>query len=206
MNTQSKANAGRLPVFILAGGQSNRFGSDKALAEIQGEPLIKRVSQYLSHIASRTTVIADKPDKYADLGLTTIADLNPGLGPIAGLQTAIRNLTDDETWCLICPCDAIEIKPHWLDMLIAECENALDAVAFKSDRWQPAPALYARCCLPVVDDQIAQKEYSMQRLLDRLATHQLPQPEDWPDPWQINTPEDLAQLRSLLPSSGAGEG
>ncbi|MEZ6193187.1 MAG: NTP transferase domain-containing protein [Phycisphaerales bacterium] len=63
-------------------------------------------------------MVADKEDKYADLGLRTIADHNPGLGPLAGLQAALNDLREGQRWLLLCPCDAIVIKPDWVRQLI----------------------------------------------------------------------------------------
>jgi molybdopterin-guanine dinucleotide biosynthesis protein A len=77
-----------IPVYLLAGGRSSRFGSDKARAELAGVPLILRLAHQVEPVASPLVVVADRRDKYLDLGLTTIADALPGLGPLGGLLTA----------------------------------------------------------------------------------------------------------------------
>ena len=80
-----------IPIYILAGGKSSRFGNphdDKALAEINNTPLILRLAEQLQPIANPLTIVADRADKYQHLGLNTIADHQPGLGPLAGLHRA----------------------------------------------------------------------------------------------------------------------
>ena len=44
--------------LILAGGRSSRFGQEKALAELGGEPLIARVEKVLARGASPLAVSA----------------------------------------------------------------------------------------------------------------------------------------------------
>jgi molybdenum cofactor guanylyltransferase len=70
---------------ILAGGQSRRFGSDKALALLDGKPLLDHVSDALCPQVDALVVAGREW-----LGLESVADLpEPGLGPLAGLAGAL---------------------------------------------------------------------------------------------------------------------
>ena len=71
-----------VPVYVLAGGRSLRFGGDKALAEIGGRTLIQHVTNQWAACASRIVAVADHAGKYESVGMRTIADRQPGLGPI----------------------------------------------------------------------------------------------------------------------------
>ena len=186
-----------IPVYILAGGQSSRFGSDKARAELAGERLIVRVRRMLQPHASGITVVADAVDKYADLGLRTIADVRRGAGPLAGLHAALNDLPVGRGWLLLCPCDAVVIKPGWIQQLINARDERAQAVAFRDrvNRWQPMPALYATGALPRVDQNLADDRLSMQELLGGMRTTALTLPADWPTDWQVNRPADLAAHR-----------
>lgn len=186
----------RLPVYILAGGRSSRFGSDKARAILHGQPLLRHVATMLEPIATDLTVVADRAGKYADLGFRTIADRQPGLGPLGGLDTALVDLPSGSDWLVLCSCDALVIRSAWLARLVEAIADRCDAVAFKSDRWQPMPALYARAAAPAVARQIERDQRSMQALLNRLRMADLPLPDDWPQLCQANTPDDLAGFRS----------
>jgi len=181
----------RIPVYILAGGQSRRFGSDKARALMDGVPLVKRVEQMLMPVASRITVVADVPGKYTDLGLRTIVDRTPGLGPLGGLDSAIADLDQSEPWLLLCCCDALVIHAAWLDQLLTHMRPGVRAAAYKGKNWQPMPALYARSCATQVDAQINSADLSLRGLLDQLSAIALQMPADWPEHWQANRPEDL---------------
>ncbi len=181
----------RLPVYILAGGRSSRFGSDKARAILKDQPLLGHVANMLQPVASSITIVADRQGKYDDLGFRTIADRQPGLGPLGGLDTALHDLPTGSGWLLLCCCDAMVIRSAWLEQLIAAANDGHDAVAFQATHWQPMPALYAAGARPKVATRLARGHRSMQRLLDQLATMPQPLPPDWPEHWQINTPHDL---------------
>ncbi len=187
----------RVPAYILAGGRSSRFGSDKARAVLAGEPLIVRVARLLTPAASTLTAVADRPDRYADLGLRTIADVHPGLGPLSGLHAALRDRRDGD-WLLLCSCDALLVRSKWLERLLASRTPGAQAVAFRRDRWQPMPALYAGTILADVERALADSRRSLHALLDRLRVIALPQPGDWPDAWQANTAGELAAFANIV--------
>jgi len=185
----------RVPVYILAGGRSSRFGSDKARAIFNDQPLLCRIAALLEPIASEITVVADRADKYADLGFRTIADRRPGLGPMTGLDTALHDLPDASLWLMLCPCDAILLRRPWLDQLLNAAAPGIaaghDAVAFKDQHWQPMPALYHTRARATVAKHLADNDRSMQSLLDRLSSHAMSLPADWAAHWQANTPDEL---------------
>ncbi len=186
----------RVPAFILAGGRSSRFGSDKARALLDNQPLILRVAQMLRPVASDIAVVADVADKYADLGLPTIADHEPGHGPLGGLVTALRATPADGT-LLLCSCDAVVVREHWLQTLLAyraKGDDQVEAVAFRGRGWQPMPAIYHRAILPRALQHLANGRRRMQELLNAAAVAALPLPTDWPEHWQANTPADLTRF------------
>ncbi|MFW5951113.1 MAG: molybdenum cofactor guanylyltransferase, partial [Gemmatimonadota bacterium] len=74
---------------ILAGGQSRRYGSPKALAEVGGARIIDRVRTALERTTTDVVLSANEPELFQDLGLPTFPDARPGLGPLAGIYTAL---------------------------------------------------------------------------------------------------------------------
>ncbi len=70
---------------VLAGGQSRRFGSDKALALLDGVALIEHA---LAALAAQTDAMTVCGREYP--GLACVADRPaPGLGPLGGLCAAL---------------------------------------------------------------------------------------------------------------------
>jgi molybdopterin-guanine dinucleotide biosynthesis protein A len=183
----------RVPVYILAGGKSSRLGRDKARVEIDGEPLLVRVARSLEPFARSITVVADRAGKYRDLGFETIADREPGLGPLGGLQTALGHCRDGG-WILCASCDRIGIRPGWLRALFSGRKNGAKAVVFRGRIWQPLPALYHASLAPEVDAAVASGRLTPWMLLEHAGVVSLRLPDDWETSVDINDPEELSKL------------
>ncbi len=97
---------GRRLGAILAGGASRRFGSDKALAQHRGRPLIAHVADAL--LAQCDALVICGRDWG---GWPALADSPaPGLGPMGGLCAALRHAQALGFAELLCaPCDLLGI-------------------------------------------------------------------------------------------------
>jgi molybdopterin-guanine dinucleotide biosynthesis protein A len=96
---------------VLAGGASTRFGSDKALADFAGKPLLDHViSALLPQV--ETLVIIGRDYQ----GYTRVDDLpGPGLGPIGGLCGALHHGLSHGYDAVLCvPCDTLGIPEDLL--------------------------------------------------------------------------------------------
>jgi molybdopterin-guanine dinucleotide biosynthesis protein A len=179
----------RRPVYILAGGLSTRFGSDKARAEVEGIPMVLRVARSLSPVATSITVVSDGVRTYHDLGLRTIGDLEPGLGPLGGLATALSDLAEVDEWLLLASCDLVEPDAAWVSILM---DNARPpATAFAGERWEPLLALYHRSLQPLVFRRLEARQLSMHGLLAACGCHPVPLPPPLESLPQANRPGDL---------------
>jgi molybdopterin-guanine dinucleotide biosynthesis protein A len=193
----------KLPGYILCGGKSSRFGSDKARAVLGGVPLIVNVAETLASRCDSIVAVADVEEKYRDLGLRTIADHRPGLGPLAGLEAALSHRLESSGpgWLLLVSCDLGALKAEWLETIVPQLSSegrgmTTRAVAFRGDFWQPFPAALHTDLLPLTSTMLDEKKASFQRLLsdERARSRPLPLPTDWPETPQVNTPEDLERL------------
>lgn len=183
----------RVPVYILAGGRSSRFGSDKARVVVKGKPLICHIVQAVSSYVAGICVVADTPGKYDDLGFRTLADTHPGQGPLGGLETAIVDCPPPN-WLLVLSCDLIQINPDWIQSLLRLRADHRHCIAFRPEGlWQPLFALYHTDVLPVVQRRLSQSHLRMQDLLNEVQAVEAPLPKNWPVVLQANTPEALNQ-------------
>ena len=107
--------------FILAGGVSRRFGSEKARFMLDGKPMIVHMAGLLSSHFETVTVIAKAAAAYDDLGLTTIADHYPEQAPICGLMTALEQASGE--WIFLAPCDTPYLKIDTLRELKGSCQT-----------------------------------------------------------------------------------
>lgn len=92
---------------LLAGGRSSRFGSDKALARMEGKPLIEHAIAALGNHADRVVVcgrIWPESQSLADRPLG-------GLGPLAGLNAALHFARDAGFGAVLCaPLDVFPLE------------------------------------------------------------------------------------------------
>lgn len=190
-----------LGAFILAGGQSSRFGSDKARAIVHGEPLLLRLIERLKTVTRLDiTLVVNEPQRYSDFGVDAITDLQSDLGPMGGLYSAIyhHEVTRGSTgWILLLPCDLLDYDPTWHRELLHQLLSAptnTKAIAFFDKSWLPFPALYHTSLLPNLQNAILTQQLSPRKLLTTLgnsacgiSTAGIPQIRS------INTPEELEQ-------------
>lgn len=182
----------RIDGYVLAGGRSSRFGADKALINIDGVPLVRRLADLVGRFCGGCTVVAPSEGKYADLTLPTIADRVAGRGPMSGLHAALHHSRAD--FVLLVSCDLVGLRAAWLVTLRDAIRAGDRAVAFRHDYWEPMPAMYHASIRDEVDRRLVAGPLSMQRLLDDLPARAVSRPSDWHDAVQVNTPDDLRRF------------
>ncbi|MXO65193.1 molybdenum cofactor guanylyltransferase [Altericroceibacterium endophyticum] len=99
---------------VLAGGESSRFGSDKALAELGGHSLLIRAVDALS-LWCEMVVIAGRETGPAPC----IPDWpRPHMGPLGGIAAGLRHALDmDYHSILTCGVDSVSLPDNLPDLL-----------------------------------------------------------------------------------------
>jgi molybdopterin-guanine dinucleotide biosynthesis protein A len=105
--------------YVLAGGASSRFGSDKALARFGGETGLSRMCTLIENVTGRVSVVA-ATSRYRELSTELVPDRWPGEGPLGGIITALRATaeTNGGEWNLIVSCDMPFFTREWLSYLV----------------------------------------------------------------------------------------
>ncbi len=180
-----------LEAFILCGGRSSRFGTDKARILIEQKPLLQRIANQLSSRVASVRAVSREPSMYDDLGVKTLVDRFPGSGPLAGIQRALEEVDKDQ-WILLVSCDMVDWNDRWLDALLQNIDAKVDVVAFRDKLWQPFPALYHPALLPLITSHLENNQRSVQRLLqDNASRVKSVSPDGLPPMISVNTPEEL---------------
>ncbi|WP_095012099.1 molybdenum cofactor guanylyltransferase [Tsuneonella mangrovi] len=164
---------------VLAGGQSTRFGSDKALAEIDGRTLLDLAVERLSRWCDRV-VVAGREDAPAP----TVPDWpRTGMGPLGGLAAALHLAASEgyET-VLSVGVDSLDL-PDDLPRLLSPAPAVLSA--------QPVVGLWPANAAPTLDTILTGSgSHAMRALADALGARAI---ELVGEPANINTPADLAE-------------
>lgn len=133
---------------ITAGGQSSRFGSDKALARWQGRSLLEHVGAGLDGCERRGLIAP--AGRYALPGWEPWPDTRPGEGPLAGLEAALTHAPPG--WVAFAGVDNPALTPEYWHVLLAARKPGKPSVqALHPERGpQPLGALYHTDLLPQV--------------------------------------------------------
>ena len=138
---------------ILAGGQSSRFGENKALAGVNGERLIERVVRTLDPLFDNFLIVTNEPSVFSFLDLPMVEDHIKGLGPLGGIHAALKTIR--EPYAFVVACDMPELNPRLIHLLVGLRRN-YDVVVPRIDGWLEAlHAVYSKQCLPAVEALIA---------------------------------------------------
>jgi molybdopterin-guanine dinucleotide biosynthesis protein A len=145
----------KINAILLAGGQSSRFGSDKALMPFAGMRLIEYIFYNLDQSFNKVIVVGSK-DKYSFLKNAEIReDIYQNLGPLAGIYTGLY--FSDTDYNFISGCDMPFLSSQYFDFLKKEAsakpEAEIVVPKFKG-YLEPLAALYQRSLLPEIKKQI----------------------------------------------------
>src|SRR5437763_297007 len=117
---------------ILVGGASRRMGRDKALLEVDGEPLVARLARALQGCCGEVLVVGGEPARFAALGLNVrwAPDAVSGAEPLAGILGALEATTLGA--CLVVACDMPCVTAELLTAMAAVPRD-YTAVAYPGD-------------------------------------------------------------------------
>ncbi len=192
------------PAYILAGGRSSRFGSDKALVQVGGLCLLELVISTLQAHGHQVFVVADRADRYRQIGLECLVDRLLGCGPLAGMAAALEHRRESGSgWSLLLNCDQWIWLPAWFQALNAYASDEVEAIGFVSQQFAPAameplPCLLHTRLLPEISKRLELKQLALWGLFNGARTKCI-EIEPSPRLWAFNTPAELDALRLRCP-------
>lgn len=180
--------------LVLAGGKSRRMGHDKALLQRGGQSQLSYLASLLERCTDRVFV-STRPDQQDDPErgrFATIADHYEGIGPIAGILSAMDTYPDAD-W-LVVACDLPNVDARTLDYLVAARSSDQPFTAYLSTRDglpEPLCAIYAAGSDAVLRRFVEDGIVCPRKILINSDTALLEQPNPAALD-NINTPDDLA--------------
>ena len=177
--------------LVLAGGNSQRMQSDKALLTYHGKPQLLWTYELISTCCEQTfiSVQADQHDEIRD-SLPRIEDQLADLGPAGGLLAAAEE-HPDRAWLAVA-CDLPFITAATLSHLVDSRNSECMATAYRSvsNRLpEPLCAIWEPRGLVFLHEQLAQKTTCPRKVLIRADTHLL-DPISSSALDNINTPDE----------------
>ncbi|MHA2026209.1 MAG: molybdenum cofactor guanylyltransferase [Candidatus Thorarchaeota archaeon] len=166
----------KITVAILAGGTSKRFGSEKALAEFQGKPLVAHMVD-IAHRLSTEIMIVVSDESQEESIRNAVPDIRIVVDPpsetksaLAGALTAFEYTLTKHL--LLLPVDAPLASTELLRMLLRMCEGHGAVVpSWPSGYIEPLHSVYlAEHAYYHGLKVIEEGKHKMRNLLDRLQS------------------------------------
>lgn len=157
-----------LSAAILNGGRATRYGGRDKGALVIGERTIRAHQiAVLSQVSGDVSLVGGNPLAESDLPahVRWVPDEHPGLGPLAGIEAALREARHELV--VIVACDMPGLTTDFLTQLIALATDAdVDVVVPKTAQgYHPLCAVYrAAICLPLVTAQLAEGRLAVRTL------------------------------------------
>ncbi|HEY9704539.1 MAG TPA: molybdenum cofactor guanylyltransferase [Allocoleopsis sp.] len=188
-----------LSTIILAGGKSSRMGTDKALININGVPLLSRICHIALSCTSPVYLVTTWPDKYQFIipnSCTIITEFGDNNGPLIGFYQGLISIPPCE-WVLLLACDLPHLNStvlqDWILQLNHVDQGAIALLPSHAKGWHPLCGFYRYNCFSLLEKFIKNGEKSFQKWLQKYHVQEL-KVDDQKVLFNCNTPEDLAAI------------
>ena len=186
--------------LILAGGESQRMGQDKACLLFSGMTLLEKISSVLQPMFASILVSTKEPRPTC--ALPQVLDHPGHKGPLAGLTAGLEQ--SRTSWVFAIGCDMPFIVPALIEYLSSLREGCDAVVPIVSNHPQPMAAFYSGRGLETLHELMSDgASHSMREFLDRISVRYVNEEElKEHDPmlrtfFDLDTPQDIALAQDM---------
>lgn len=195
--------------YILAGGQSQRFGGKpKGLELLDGIPLIEHVITRLRPQVSSLHINSSIQD-YQCFNLPIVSDRGELFsGPLAGLYAAMQHMHEHapkREWLMLSACDTPFIPDNVVALLYESISNKRGSCICYQNELQPTLSLWHKSLLQEIESAVTVKKWGglkqfIKSLGDDIAVVSYPEIEGskMHPFFNINCANDLQQAQELI--------
>jgi len=186
--------------IIMAGGDSQRMGRDKANVVLDGQTLLQSVITTMQQLFPQVIVSVRQPR--AGIDLPQVCDDEPNGGPLAGLAASLGQITTP--WAFMVACDMPFVVPEVVELLAGYRLRHQAVVPIVHGHPQPLAAFYAASCLAPLRASLAAQQKGLRGVLKQLDVRYVDEAEMLEaDPhlrsfFDLDTPQDVAQAMNQL--------
>ncbi len=167
------------------------MGTDKATLEVEGMTLLSRTVHAALEAELPVLVVGRaRPAAWPFEAAAFAEDAEPGLGPLGGLATALRQ-SEVDVLALACDLPLLTAEAvRWLGTQDRR-GNEQGLIVVSNGKWEPLFSIYRPSCLPLVEARLAEGKRSLHGLIEAGQFAFLDAP-DWiaAQLVNVNTPEE----------------
>ncbi|PZC45936.1 MAG: molybdopterin-guanine dinucleotide biosynthesis protein A [Chloroflexi bacterium] len=189
--------------IVLAGGKSQRYGSNKAIAELEGKTLISLSFNVLNPLVNELIVVVASHEQAKLLPLEdkvkVVVDQYPNCGSLGGIYSGLNEIKNE--WAFVSACDMPFLNQNLITNM-AELRDGHDIVApIIENRPEPTHAMYRKSCLKSINKQLNSGELKITRFYNEMNVKEVHSdfidkidPGRWSF-FNVNTPEDMIKAK-----------
>jgi molybdopterin-guanine dinucleotide biosynthesis protein A len=141
--------------IIMAGGDSDRMGTDKSMLPIGGRPMIQIIYEQLRGTFDQILISANESDPdFGILGAKIVPDRTPKEGPLMGIASALEESANEFNF--VVACDIPRIDLHLVRRMLTEAKDVDMVIPTTAEgRYEPLFAVYRRSALSAINQTLA---------------------------------------------------
>jgi molybdopterin-guanine dinucleotide biosynthesis protein A len=188
--------------FVLAGGESKRFGGSKALHRIGGGTLVDILCDKLSDTFDRVRVIARTRESISDISFEILEDVRDERCPLTGIYSGLCHLGQGKAFFVAC--DLPLVRPALIEHIVKESQGVEAVVPRTKKGLEPLCAVYDASCLEAIRSAFSSGDLRTISFLESVKTRTIEEEElRKHDPqmisfWNVNCLEDMGFVLQTL--------
>ena len=191
-----KFQKNKITGVILAGGKNRRFGSEKALAKINGKRLIDRIIAAMSEVFEENIIITNNEDLYKEFNLKTYPDILAGKGPLMGVYTALHYSSKD---IFVTACDMPFASTSVIRKIIDNLEGYDAVIPKHRGKLHFLHAAYSLKCFDIFKKKLAGGFLGLKDIVEELSCNIIEgfkfEDDNLSPFFNMNTPDDFSLVK-----------
>ena len=185
--------------IILSGGKSTRMGENKALIEIEGVPIIRRIHLLFQQLFEEVIIVTNEKHLFQNLEARIVGDLFPDGGALGGLYTGLFFSSFRYAFCVAC--DMPYLNGGLIRYLFERARDHDVIVPKTKDGLEPLHAYYRRSCMDPIRAALEQGQYKILDFYPLVKANVIAEEEfhaldpDGRSFINVNTPDELMRIR-----------
>lgn len=187
--------------IILAGGKGSRMGTEKGFQELCGKPLVQYAIDALSGLCS-SIIISSSSEAYHSLGYKVVADVFPGIGPMGGIYSALKQSKTEKN--LVLSCDLPFVTTGLMSYILQNSNGYKVAIPWMGGQhYEPLCGFYHLSILDQISNYIMNSNYKLPDLFEEISINKLAINKDseiFKEHlfFNVNSKQDVATAENLM--------
>jgi len=188
--------------IVLAGGQGQRLGADKAFLKIGNQILIEGIVEKMAQIGDEVIIVTNSPQEYDYLEARLVGDVYPGKGSLGGIYSGLRAAHSDYSLVVACDMPFLNLKLLRYMILLSPGHDVV--IPRVGGMTEPLHAIYSKKCLQPIERLLSAGGFKIIDFFHEVRVRYVEEQEiKLFDPqrlsfFNINTPEDLEKAGNLM--------